>query len=225
MITFGEVSLNDIELDKKSGNSKDLWLKLERGDNEVRLLTNPYQYLHHRYKKDPTNPKDFGIKIRCSQANGSCPLCDIGNEAKPRWLYGVIDRRSKAYRILDVSTAILGPVKKLNAGKWGDPKNYDLNIIVDPNAGPAGYYTVQPMGKEPLSVEDQKIKDNVDLNELKVKVSPLDAATVAKLMQKVAGGPGGSLHDAPKVANKPAGKVAPKASLDDEDSTDFPEAT
>ena len=56
MTTFGEVSWNDDVFGgnegKKNTNSKDLFLRLEEGSNEMRLVTQPFQYLVHKYKKE-----------------------------------------------------------------------------------------------------------------------------------------------------------------------------
>lgn len=51
---FGEVAWNDDlggQDGKKFANSKDLFLRLDEGPNEIRLVTQPYQYLVHKFKK------------------------------------------------------------------------------------------------------------------------------------------------------------------------------
>lgn len=189
--TFGEVNWSDEVYgggNKKEAN-KDLWLKLDEGDNEIRLVTQPYQFLIHKYKKDPNDKKDFGQKVYCSAIHGSCPLCSLGDKAKPRWLLGVISRKTNTYKILDISFAVFSHIRKLAKNpKWGDPTKYDLNIVVDKNGGATGYYTVQPLSKEPLSAADQVIKDNADLDELKRKVTPPTAEMVQKRIDKINGG-------------------------------------
>src|SRR6185436_3710013 len=188
MTTFGEISYNDeVYGDRKINNSKDLFLRLDEGDNELRLLTNPFQYLVHKIKKDPTNPKDFGQKVPCSAIHGSCPAC-AGDKAKPRWLYGVIVRKTGTYKIFDVSFAVFSQIRKLAKNpRWGDPTKYDINIVVDKNGGATGYYSVQPIPKEPLSGEDQRTKDNADLDDLKRRVTPPTADVVQKRLDKIFG--------------------------------------
>ena len=58
--TFGEVSWNDDVFggSENKKNSKDLWLRLEEGSNEMRLVTQPFQYLVHKYKKE--DDKGYG---------------------------------------------------------------------------------------------------------------------------------------------------------------------
>ena len=105
MTTFGEINWSDDVFGgqdgKKNTNSKDLFLRLDEGPNEVRLITQPFQYLVHKYKK--ADDTGFGQKVQCSAIHGSCPLCAMGDKAKPRWLLGVISRKTNTYKILDIS--------------------------------------------------------------------------------------------------------------------------
>lgn len=190
MSTYGEINWSD---DSGSGfekkNSKDLFLRLDDGSNEVRLVTAPFQYLVHRIKKDANNPKDFGQKVMCSASHGSCPACDTGDKAKQRWLLGVIHRKTGTYKILDISFAVFSQIKKLarNTARWGDPTKYDIDIVVDKNGSPMSYYTVQAVPKEPLSAGDQLIKDSVDMEDLNRRVTPPTADQVLKRMEKILG--------------------------------------
>lgn len=219
MSTFGEVSWNDDVYggsEKKQSNSKDLFLRLEEGSNELRLVTQPFQYLVHKYKKE--GDPGFGQKVACSAMHGSCPLCAT-DKAKPRWLLGVISRKSGTYKILDISFAVFSQIRKLarNTQRWGDPTKYDIDIVVDKNGGATGYYSVQPISKEPLSAADQKIKDDVDFDDLKRRVSPPTPDVVQKRMDKING------VVSADVTAPPTGKAAAKAPVaavsmtDDED--------
>lgn len=196
MTTFGEISWNDDVFgdgDKKVSNSKDLFLRLDGGSNEMRLITQPFQYLVHKYKKE--GDPGYGQKISCSAIHGSCPLCLNGDKAKPRWLLGVICRKTGTFKILDVSFAVFSQIRKLarNTARWGDPTKYDIDIVVDKNGGATGYYSVQPISKEPLSAADQQIKDNVDLDDLKRRVTPLTPDQVQKRLDKINGVEDGSV--------------------------------
>lgn len=211
MSTFGEVSWNDDVFPgsegKKNTNSKDLFLRLEEGSNEMRLVTQPFQYLVHKYKKE--GDSGFGQKVSCSSIHGSCPLCDLNDKAKPRWLLGVISRKTGTYKILDISFAVFSQIRKLarNTQRWGDPTKYDVDIVVDKNGGATGYYSVQPISKEPLSAADQKIKDDADLDDLKRRVTPPDAAFVQKRMDKI----NGVADAAPAAKKATSAKTAAKA--------------
>jgi hypothetical protein len=231
MTTFGEVSWNDdVFGGEKKVNSKDLFLRLEEGSNELRLITQPFQYLVHKYKKDESDK--YGQKVGCSAIHGSCPLCDAGDKAKPRWLLGVISRKSNTYKILDISYAVFSDIRKLarNVQRWGDPTKYDIDIVVDKNGGPTGYYSVQPISKEPLSATDQKIKDDADIEDLKRRVTPPTPAMVVERINRINGADSASnAGKASASVARPVGKtvVAPKAPqvsmTDDEDlDHDFP---
>jgi hypothetical protein len=211
MTTFGEISWNDDVFagDKKQTNSKDLFIRLDEGSNEMRIVTQPFQYLVHKYKKE--DDKGFGQKVHCSMMHGSCPLCATGDKAKARWLLGVISRKTGTYKILDISFAVFGQIRKYaRATRWGDPTKYDIDIIVDKNGGATGYYSVQAIPKEPLSAEDQKVRDTqVDLDDLKRRVTPPSAEVVQKRIDKINGVVSA---DAPVSADKKASaKTAPKA--------------
>lgn len=239
MTTFGEVSYDDdvYSGDKKQTNSKDLFLRLDEGSNELRLVTAPYQYLVHKYKKE--GDTGYGQKVSCSAMHGSCPLCDMGiDKPKQRWFYGVISRKTGTYKVLDVSFAVYSQIRKLarNAARWGDPTKYDIDIVVDKQGGATGYYSVQPISKEPLSAEDQKLKDDADLDDLKRRCTPLMPEQVQKRIDKINGVASDGTQPAasankPKVAsNVPVNasvKVTAKPAAvsmtdDDELSEEFP---
>jgi len=228
MTTFGEVSYNDdIGGGEGKKNNKDLFLRLSEGSNEIRLVTNPFQYLVHKVKKDPSNPKDFGQKVKCSQIHGSCPLCEAGEDkAKPRWFYGVIDRKTGTYKILDVSYQVFSQIRKLarNTQRWGDPTKYDIDIVVDKNGGATGYYSVQPISKEPLSAADQAIKDTqVDLDDLKKRCTPPSAEKVVEIVNKIRGVTADAGAPQKAAATKAPAKAPAVSMTDDEDLPDaFP---
>jgi hypothetical protein len=223
MTTFGEISWNDDVYSgegRKNTNNKDLFLRLEEGSNEMRLITQPFQYLVHKVKKDQNNPKDFGQKVPCSALHGSCPLCSIGDKAKPRWLLGVISRKTGTYKILDVSFAVFSQIRKLarNTQRWGDPTKYDIDIVVDKNGGATGYYSVQPISKEPLSAADQQIKDNADLDDLKRRTTPLTPDLVQKRLDKIYG-----VENAGATSTSPVVKTTaktPTVSMTDDEGLD-----
>jgi hypothetical protein len=222
MNTFGEVSWEDDVFsgaDKKS-NAKDLFLRLDEGSNEMRIVTQPFQYLVHKYKKDPNNPKDFGQKVSCSAIHGSCPLCSAGDKAKPRWLLGVISRKTGTFKILDVSFAVFSQIRKLarNTARWGDPTKYDIDIVVDKNGGATGYYSVQPISKEPLSAADQQVKDNIDMDDLKRRVTPLTPDQVQKRIEKINGGEAAVATPTPGKKPEQKQKPAPVSMDDDDDA-------
>lgn len=225
-VTYGEPSWEDSTGGNKTSN-KDIWMKLDNGSNEMRLLTKPYPYFCHTYKKE--GDPGYGQKINCSKINGSCPLCDAGDKAKKRYLVGVLDRRTNAFKILDISSKIYDDLKKLNANKhWGDPLKYDISIEKDKNAPPASYYAVQPLSKSPLSAEDQLVRDDAPLDILVEKTTPPTPEYVQQRIDRI-NNPESFQQGKPnqKPAQKPVAKPAPKAvakpSVSDETDDEFPD--
>lgn len=230
MTTFGEVSWNDDVFPgdgKKQTNSKDLFLRMDEGSNEIRLLTQPFQYFVHKYKKE--GDTGFGQKVRCSAIHGSCPLCATGDKAKPRWLLGVISRKTNTYKILDISFAVFSQIRKYaKNAKFGDPTKYDINIEVDKNGGATGYYSVQALSKEPLSAADQDMKDRqVDLDDLKRRVTPPSAEIVQKTLDKINGvtTPTNGAPVAKSASKSATPKATPAVSMTDDEELDrsFPD--
>ncbi len=93
--------------------------------------------------------KGFGQKVYCSNPDGkgTCLACDLGLKASSRWYLGVIELKTNLYKILDVSWQVYSQIKNLanETETWEDPTKYDINIIVNKNGGPTGYYSVQPI--------------------------------------------------------------------------------
>lgn len=223
---------------------KENFLKLTTGSNVLRVITRPFQYVLHKYKLDGWKSP---FKIKCSMTD-DCPLCndkftDENDKVrhsfpqKEGWYVGVIDRKTKAYRILDIGVTVYNQIKKYNKnGSWGAPDQYDVDINVDPNGGATGYYTLMPLGKSPLSDEDVEIKKNVDIEVLKRRCSPISVEQVTKQIEFALNRVGGK----PPTNSKTAVKAAPKAAkaraveeeerapdpvMDDSEDLDFPPAT
>jgi hypothetical protein len=204
---FGEVGWGDVSTDNSSEkkDSRDTFLRLEKGSNILRIITPPFQHMVHKYKRE--GDPGFGQRIMCSAFHGSCPVCDLGDKAKRRWFLGVIDRKTKAYKILDVSIAVFKSIQNLTReDDWGSPEKYDIDIKVDPNGGATGYYTVMPKMPKPMSADDIELKDMVDLEDLKKRSSPPSVEKVQERLDKYLTGGG-----APVQAARPAQRTAAPA--------------
>lgn len=231
--TYGEVSWNDDGFGdgNKNAKNKDIWLRLDEGSNELRLVTQPFQYLVHRYKKDEADK--FGQKVPCSAVHGSCPLCVHPDKeiakVRRRWLLGVISRKTATYKVLDISWAVFSEIKNLNQKiHWGDPAKYDIDITVNKNGGPMDYYKVVPLSKEPLSAADQLIKDkDVDLDDLKKRCSPPTPENVQKRLDKINGVESSTNGNGTVVAKKASPAATQTVSLEDDEELgkDFPDYT
>jgi hypothetical protein len=180
MTQYGLTDWSDVEI--KTGqkkNDKDLYLKLKNGNNVLRIITKPHEFLVHQYKAHKNDP-GFGQRVMSSIVHGSDPLIEMGFQPRRRWLVGVIDRESQSYKILDLSTTAFKGIQELAREEdWGDPTQYDINIKVDKDAGSTGYYTVLPKVKKPLSPADIEIKSSADLEDLKRRCTPPTPEEVA----------------------------------------------
>ncbi len=209
---YGLTNWDEVEVKQQSGQRKDLYMRLQDKNNVVRMITKPHEYMVHRYKTNPDDP-GFGERIMSSLYHGRDPLVDKGLKPKRRWLVGIIDRRTQSYKILDMSVSVFKSIQELVRDEdWGDPTQYDIDIKVDKNGGPTGYYTVIPKSKKPLSAADLDIKSQVDLDDLKRRCTPPTPEQVEELIKAI---------DAKSANNKkPAGQAAVEE--DDEDDVDFP---
>lgn len=219
MAKFGATSWDEVEVKQPRKSQKDLFLRLDNGDNVVRIITKPHEYLVHTVKLDPKEP-GFGHRIMSSQFHGSDPLTEPPYNSKPkrRWYIGVIDRKTASYKILDMSTQVFKGIQELvRDEEWGDPSQYDVNIKVDKEGGPSSYYNVIPKNKKPLSSADLEIRQNVDLEELKRKCTPPTPEEVLKKIEFLKS----------RNQNTAQAAVAPvtqnvSAAADEDDDLEFP---
>lgn len=234
MTKYGEVSWGDTSTDiAPRGDNRDTFLRLEKGSNVVRIVSSPYQYIVHRYKKE--GDPGFGQKVMCSAVHGSCPLCALGDKPKRRWLLGVVDRKTGAYKIMDIGILVFKAIQELTrSDDWGEPVKYDLDIKVDPNGGATNYYNVMPKLPKPLSANDIQIKDMVDVDELKRRCAPPTADKVQERLDKIFNGtPQRAASPAPvaqRVAATPVAQAQPSrpqvstsSSDDEDDDVKFPD--
>lgn len=215
------------------------WLRLEKGMNQLRIVTKPVKFLAHKYKSD--DDKGFGDWVKCSMPlpEKTCPLCDAQERVQGRWLIGVIDRKTNSYKVLEIGKAVYEEIQTLNrTPMYADPTRYDIILNVNPKGGATGYYKVMPLPAEPLSEQDQKIKSSVNMERLVKQATPPTAEQVMKRINALRQKKGlPALESIPtsnkalSKGNKFAAKAPQKAeppkvdmSGQDEDLEDFPDA-
>lgn len=214
---------------KPRENTKDLYMRLEQGPNVVRVLTKPHEYLCHQWKVNPLDP-GYGSRVNSSKFYGSDILEEkFSSKAKRRWLLYVIDRKTASVKLLDISKSVFDGVRELTRDEdWGDPTQYDIDIKVDKQStSPGGYYKVVPKSKKPMSPADLELKQNVDLDLLRLKCTP---PTVEQMNTRVAAliakSPNGLPKKADEVKNVETKVVEaidqPVHSNEDENEFDFP---
>ncbi len=220
---YGITSWDEVELKQPNAGGqkrgKDLYLKLDNGSNQVRVITKPHQYLVHVLKEE--GDSGYGDKIKCSSFHGSCVNCDNGNKPKRRWLIGVIERKTGTTKILDLSVTVFKAIQELTRDEdYGDPSKYDIDIKVDKNGGATGYYTVIPKPPKPLSAADMEAKTKFDAEELSKRCTPPTQEDVTKIMT--------AIRNRKNGGSKQAVNATPVQTVDlatDDDDMDFPSAT
>ena len=175
-MVFGEVDWNSAD----SGTKSD-FIRLEEGENTVRVMGNPVQFYIHWVvtpdgsRRKVNSPVDYPDLVR--------RLEDSGFRRQARWLIKVLDRTDDEFRILEVGPQIYNGVKALyNNSRWGKVTAYDVTISKGPK-GSQPLYSVTPNPKEPLSSDFKaKFVDFNDRVNVEKIISPSDAAEVAEVM-------------------------------------------
>ena len=143
------------------------FLKLGLGSNILRMITAPYTYRGHLVEGEGGD----SAVVRCDHGHGD--KCNLSHElslthdddrddlnypsSQQRWIIGVIDRRDGLAKILDLHDHIFLSIQQLaRHEEWGDPKRYDINIVVDANGGPYGMYTIMSRPKAALWSEEME---------------------------------------------------------------------
>ena len=125
------------------------FMKLEEGNNVVRIFTKPYQF----YTVWTTDATGKQRKIRSAVEN--CPLVQRGEKPSARWYVGVINRKNAKPSILEIGPQIYKQVLGLRKKEaWGDPRKYDIDIERQPK-GSQPLYIVSPLPEKPLSADER----------------------------------------------------------------------
>ena len=221
----------------KQSNSKfekrvSVYLKLEKGSNKVRFITNPFVFFVHNYQAPGAK---YPKKVRCAKNSASdpCPLCDKANaEAdkkmaaklgrKPRYLAGVIDRRSNEIKVLEFNSVVYDTILvNKEEEDLGPPIAYDYNIKMDPDSpSPMNYYQALPIPKKPLTAEEQEKVDTFDKQTL---INLAKVPELHKIMERIAklDEEAGGVKEAPKVKTEEVESASSTASVSSSDDEDF----
>jgi hypothetical protein len=159
------------------------FMNLVEGDNRVRIVTNPYQFVVH-WVKDTSGQNR---KIRCSVDN--CPLCKQGVQSQTRWYLGVLDYKSGAPKILEIGSQIFRGIRgyvndpdwsETIKKPWGQILAYDINISRGPK-GTQPLYQVKPSPKmKDISEEETSLVEGfmnrVDISKFTQPPKPEEVA-------------------------------------------------
>jgi predicted nucleic acid-binding Zn finger protein len=184
-----------LDTSKKAGDGdkkekdKDLWWKLQEGDNRIRIVTQEFwEYRAHAFKADITNKKDFGRKVKCSGVfeynqsarkftyrTGSCPCCDFEimeeskSSQKSHFIFGTYGYKEDRYKILDIKYGVYAQIiSKTKSVRddgvvRGHPSNFDIIITKDSDQPANLFYVVNTGLYGPLSADIiQKVESKKD---------------------------------------------------------------
>jgi hypothetical protein len=169
------------------------FMNLVEGNNNVRVVTNPYQFVVH-WTKDASGSNR---KIRCAIDN--CPLCRSGVKSQTRWYIGVIDRVSGQAKILEIGSQIYKGIKdyvssddwgEMVKHSWGEIMAYDINVKRGPK-GTQPLYTVMGSPKmKDITAEEvtlvEAFLERVDISKFTQPSTPEEVA------EKMGASPGGN---------------------------------
>lgn len=189
------------------------FLRLIEGNNQVRVLTNPFQFVVH-WVKDSSN---VNRKIRCSIKG--CPLCRKMEKPQYRWLIGVLDRKSGLPKILEISQQIYKGIKTYVSDpewsefydhSWGKVIAFDFNIKRGPAKTNPLYEVVPSPKRRDLTDEE------VSLVEAFFERVKIEKFTMPSTPEEVAEKMGAEMS-APVAQTRTASKEAGKPKVKDED--------
>jgi hypothetical protein len=174
----GEVDWNSA--DSSSGKS-DI-MKLEEGENTVRIMSNPIQFYVNwcngpdGSKRKFNSPIDDPAMLR--------RLEDSGFKRSARWFVKVLDRRDNKFKALDIGPQVFNGIKSLYSNKrWGKVTGYDITITRAPK-GTQPLYSVTPNPHEPipgdLKAQFQEFNDRMNLEKL---ISPSSSSDIMEYMR------------------------------------------
>jgi hypothetical protein len=155
------------------------FMKLEQGDNRLRIMSPTAEYPKH-FIKD-------GYKGACIGSDNKCPGCVAGDKPNIKFMCWVLDRRDGQLKLLELSYGVMKSIAKLQEDiDWAFddvPMPYDLNIKVDKNSkSPKDYYTVIGSPRRE-NVSEAEAKEIANQTEIQDVVQAIHEKAVKKLSE------------------------------------------
>jgi len=126
--------------------SKDEFLTLAEGDNQIRLIG---KYIFRNVHYNP----EWKMKYISCCGNG-CPICEKGDLPKLHYYINVIDRKSNTVKIMKFGITLKRKFQNLNA-KYGDLTQFDIIITRTGTKLDTKYEVLPTMDKRPLTEEEK----------------------------------------------------------------------
>jgi hypothetical protein len=152
------------------------FLRLQNGNNVLRIITDPYVYYHIRYK-GPKSKGSFGDRVNTAWPTHKedCPAFNnrealTGSKANPkkRYFVAVIQRGDNEVKLFDMSVLVYEQLQGILAdlkeatGEDKSPSDFDINIRYNSKASsPSGFYHVMGRPEAALSENDVSLINDV----------------------------------------------------------------
>ena len=132
------------------------FMKLENGDNRIRIVSAPARINAHWEKTVDGKNK----KVICS--GHDCPLCEKGERAVARYQIQVIDRAEPdKIKVLDCGKQVMNAISAYTTDPdYGDPTEYDIKIKKEGSGRDTHYSAVAVPRKVPLTAAEQEMVKN-----------------------------------------------------------------
>jgi len=175
---FGEVDWNSA--DSSSGKSD--FMRIEEGENTVRIMGNPIQFYIHWVNGPDGSKRKFNSPVE-NQALVR-RLEDSGFKRTARWFIKVLDRKDNRFKALEIGPQVYNSIKSLyNNQRWGKVTAYDVTITKGPK-GTQPLYSVTPNPKEALpsdlKAQFQEFNDRLNLEKL---IAPSPSSEIMEYMR------------------------------------------
>jgi hypothetical protein len=193
------------------------YMNLDEGSNRIRVITSPYQFYSHW----AIDQAGVNRKVRC--ALDGCPLCQQGERAVARWVFGVINYKSNKPAIIEIGPQIYKQIHAFSKNpRWGDPRKYSMDIVRQPK-GSQPLYIVTPEPKEAMTDEEKAMAKEfmarVDFSKLSAAASPEEVREKMGMSAKAQSKPVN--NDFEDVSDDPVSEPPPTTSADDDDEFNF----
>jgi hypothetical protein len=131
------------------GPREQLFLSLKE-DLRIRVIGAP-EFFERHWVMSRTGKY---VGIRCP-GSSHCPVCAMGDKPRLRAILPVLDRKTNKVKLLDAPQIIIGYLKALKDGEWGDLSGYDV-VIQRVQVGKKTDYQVTPQpSRTPLTEADK----------------------------------------------------------------------
>jgi hypothetical protein len=149
MSTRFDMSWGDVTSNNSNGGPTANYLKLQNGENKMRVVSAPSKIeLHWEETVD-------GAKKRIVCIGAKCPICKKGKSPQIRFQVKVLDRADGEVKVLECGKQIISSIKNYAVDPdYGDPTKYDIKIKKEGTGRDTKYSILPSPNKGDLTSEE-----------------------------------------------------------------------